>query len=286
MTTAVLPEPVDVKARPLTPLSFFVLTFVLSWLVWIPLDLAHFEIGPLRIAESTSNVVRLLGVLMPAVAAIILTANTGGRNALRGLFSRLVLWRVGWQWWLAAVLAQPVLLALTGVVVNLLSEGSPVSIPPAMPLSAWIVNVFFLLLATLGEEIGWRGVALPTLQKSQRPLKASAVLGLLWAVWHIPFWLLLDTFSRFGFGYIALNFLLVFPLTFYITWIFNRSRSSILLPVASHLAFNIVNTVLFPVTIHVGAFAVLVGLEWVVMCFIVTRLRTGALAVRPGAVGE
>jgi membrane protease YdiL (CAAX protease family) len=146
-------------------------------------------------------------------------------------------------------------------------------------MSAFLVNAIMLLNATLGEEIGWRGVALPGLQGQNTPVRASLILGFLWATWHIPFWLLLDSFDQFGAGYLLLNFLFVLPLTFYITWFFNHGSSSILLPVAFHVSFNIINTVLFPVTIHIGAFGIFVALEWVMAFVILPFLGTETVRV-------
>ncbi len=78
--------------RPgVSPLKFFLLTFLLSWLIWIPLDLSHFGIGPFSIPETTSTFVRLLGVLMPVTAGIILTGRSGGRAAIRALLARLAI---------------------------------------------------------------------------------------------------------------------------------------------------------------------------------------------------
>jgi len=258
---------------PVKPVKFFVLTYALSWVIWIPLALSHFGIGPFHIAEETSNIVRLLGVLMPAVSALILTAQTGGRGALRILLSRLLLWRVNWKWWLAAVAVQPVLLGLAAFTYNLISSGPKIMPESLGSAGAFIVNVVILLIATLGEEIGWRGVSLPGLQQQHSALKASVILGFLWAAWHLPFWLLLDSFDQFGIGYLLLNFLFVLPLTFYITWFFNHAHQSILLAVMLHLTFNVVNTVLLPVTIHVGAFLIFGILEWVVAFFIVLHLE-------------
>ena len=258
--------------------TFFILTYVLSWLVWIPLDLSHFGIGPVRVSEGASGSIRLLGVLMPATAALVLTALSGGRASVRHLLGRLGIWRVGWRWWAAAVLLQPGLLILSGLVYNVLG-GTP-QIEPAAPVNAvaLAINVIFLGLATLGEEIGWRGVALPALQVRRNPLVASAILGILWATWHLPFWLLLDTYTQYGIGYLVLNYLLVLPMTVFITWFFNHSRASLLLPVASHVAFNIVNVVWLPVTLNVGAFALFVGIEWAVVLFVVPRLGTAQTA--------
>ncbi len=259
-------------SRLVSPLKFFTLTFILSWLVWIPLDLSHFGIGPLQISEMTSSMVRLLGVLMPAMAALILTGLNGGRQALHDLFTRLTIWRVGIEWWVVAIFVQPVLLFFAGLIYNLFSPNSPITIPATMTAAEFIVNVIMLLIATLGEEIGWRGVALPSLQQKNNPAKSSLILGFLWAVWHLPFWLLLDTYSQFGVAYLAMNFLFVIPITFNITWFFNHSRSSLLLPVGFHLAFNIVNTILFPVTASTGAFAIFVALDWALTLYIFPRL--------------
>jgi membrane protease YdiL (CAAX protease family) len=257
----------------ISPARFFGLAFTLSWLIWIPLALAYFDIGPLHIPESTSAVVRLLGVLMPAVAAIVLASRYGGGQALRGLLSRLGFWRVGWRWWLAAVLVQPLLLLLTGLIWNLVSPSA--GLTPALPISVsmFVVNVIFLLIATLGEEIGWRGVALPALQQRYSPLRSSVILGLLWAIWHIPFWLLLDTFARYGWVYVGMNFLLVLPFTVYITWFFNHTRGSLLLPVMSHLTFNIMNTMVYAVTLELGAFSILIGFVWIVAFLIFRHLE-------------
>jgi membrane protease YdiL (CAAX protease family) len=265
-------KPSTQSARSVSMLHFFGLTFLLSWLIWIPLVLSHFGIGLLHIPEGISGIVRLLGVLMPAVAALVLSQKAGGGAAVKNLLGRLKIWRVGWAWWAAAALAQPLLLLLTALVYNLFWGNPPVTTSPVGTASALIVNVFFLLLATLGEEIGWRGVALPGLQAKHIALISGIILGLLTAVWHIPFWLLLDTYDQYGISYIILNFMMILPLTLYLTWIFNHTRSSLLMAVALHVTFNIVNTALLPVTLNIGAFALFIIFEWVVALLIIRRL--------------
>jgi membrane protease YdiL (CAAX protease family) len=256
----------------ISPIQFFSLTFLLSWLIWIPLALSHFEIGPFRIAEGTSSLVRLFGVLMPAVSAMILTSLAGGRSGLLALLGRLTVWRVSWQWWAAAVILQPVLLCAAALVHNLFGE--PKITPAVLPTAgALVVNLVFLLLATLGEEIGWRGAALSGLQARYSALKSSAILGVLWAAWHVPFWLLLDSFDQFGVLYLGQTSLFVILGTFYITWFFNHTRQSLLLPVAFHFVFNIVNTVLLPVTISVSAFWIFIGFEFCLVLLLLPRLE-------------
>jgi uncharacterized protein len=266
-------EPSNPSGRSVSMLHFFGLTFLLSWLIWVPLALSHFGIGPFSISEGVSGIVRLLGVLMPAVAAMILSQRAEGSAAVKTLLSRLKIWRVGWGWWAAATLVQPALLLLSALVYNLFWGNPPVTPSPIGTAAAMIVNIFFLLIATLGEEIGWRGVALPGLQAKKTALLASLSLGLLTAVWHIPFWLLLDTFDQFGITYIALNFLMIVPLTLYLTWIFNHTRSSLLMAVALHVTFNIVNTALLPVTLNIGAFSLFIIFQWILALFLIRRLE-------------
>lgn len=255
------------------PRTFFALTILLSWLIWIPLDLSHFGIGPFHISEEISGLVRLLGVLMPAVSALLLTAHAGGRSAIGNLLGRLTIWRVGWRWWGAAVLVQPLLLVLAGLVYDRIWGNPPVTLQAVGPAAAFVISVIFLAIATLGEEIGWHGLALPALQSRRSALKSSVILGLLMATWHIPFWLLLDTFDQFGWAYLALNFLFVIPVTFYVTWFFNHGQSSLLLAVVFHLAFNIVNTAVFPVTLNPGAFALFIVINWIVALLVMRHLE-------------
>ena len=186
---------------------------------------------------------------MPAAVGLILTGINCGRGGIKSLFYRLGIWRVGWKWWAAAALTQPALLILAALIYALFYGSLPVDPIPLESAAFLMVNVIMLLIATLGEEIGWHGVALPGLQSRYSALVSGFILALLWGIWHIPFWLLLDTFDEFGFAYLALNFMLVFPLTFNINWIFNHTRASLLMPVVFHLTFNITNNVFLPVTL-------------------------------------
>ncbi len=265
-------KPSHQSSPSVTPLRFFLLTFILSWLIWIPLTLSHFNIGPFKISEDLSSIIRLLGVIMPMVSALLLTAMYGGRPAIRSLLSRLKIWRVGWKWWIAVVLVFPALLIFAGILYNLFSDQPPISLLP-ITSAVLLANMLFLTIASLGEEIGWRGVALPALLQRYNPLTASSILGIVWATWHLPFWLLIDTLSQYGAGYFVLNYIFIVPTTFYITWIFINSKGSLLLPVVLHLIFNIINVAILPVTSTTNSFAVFVGLQLVLMLVIILKLR-------------
>jgi membrane protease YdiL (CAAX protease family) len=268
------------RLTSVSPGRFFLLTFVLSWSIWIPLDLAHAGVEPMAGLEGASPLLRLFGVLMPATAAMILTVRAGGTAELRSLLGRLRIWRVGGRWWAAAVLVQPVLLVMAAAIANGIAGRAVVALEP-LEIGVLLVSGLMLLLATLGEEIGWHGVGLPALQQRHPVLPSTLALGVLWATWHLPFWFLLDSFDEFGPAYLALNYLFILPLAIYTTWFFNGARFSLLLPVAFHVTFNVVNTALLPVTLDVTAFAVLIALEWALALIVLPALARPRPAWRP-----
>jgi uncharacterized protein len=254
------------KYPKVTSIKFFLLTYALSWAIWITLIIASSQIP-----EGVSTIVRLFGVLMPAISAIALTLFYSGKAGVKKIFSRFKIWRVGAKWWIIAIFVYPTILIISGILFNLYAPQSLKLIP--ITIDILIANIIFLSIATLGEEIGWRGVALPELQKKYSPLKSSLILGLLWSTWHIPFWILIGTLSQYGAIYFAMNFLFIIPATFFITWTFNNTKGSMLFPALFHLSFNIVNVAIFAVTSSVGAFGVFIALQLIVMVVTVPYLK-------------
>jgi membrane protease YdiL (CAAX protease family) len=170
---------IETPVTPVRPATFFALTYLLSWLIWIPLVASHFGIGPLAVPEGTSNLVRLFGVLMPAVSAVVLSGRAEGRAGVGRLLGRLRIWRVGWRPWAAAVVVPPGLLVAIGAIWAAAGGSPPIEVVDVLSFGALAVNLVFLLIASVGEEIGWRGVALPGLEQRASALRASLVLGLL-----------------------------------------------------------------------------------------------------------
>ena len=259
-----------------TPTRFFVVTFIVSWVIWLPLVFSRLGAIPIDIPDGTRNAVALLGVLTPAIVALWLTAKSGGRTALKALLSRLIIWKTGLRWWGAAMLVWPALLVLTALVYNWLWHNPNIDVVEFTSVAALLVSIIFLLIATLGEEIGWRGVALPGLEQRHSAVRSSTILGLAWACWHIPYWLLQSTYTDFGIAYLGLSFVYVVAGTFYITWFYNHGRFSLLLPVVFHLSYNIVNVAWLPVTMNIGAFAFLVALQLLLTALLVRRLEPRA----------
>src|SRR5215218_2465864 len=169
-----------VRRHPL--IAFFVLTYALAWILWLPLVFLQDTIP-----AAPGLVLVLLGSNVPSVLGIVLTAIVSGRGALRKLLGRLLIWRVDPRWYLVVVLGPA---ALVGGIVafNTLLGGPAIGIN--VPLLAAVITLAFHIFpgSALGEEIGWRGYALPRLQAGRSALSASLFLAPIWALWHLPLW--------------------------------------------------------------------------------------------------
>jgi CAAX protease family protein len=222
--------------------AFFVLAFALSWYPWV--------IALMRGRTSGPN------PLGPLVAGIIVTAIVSGRSGLREFVSRLVRWRVGAKWY-AITLAAPVLVCLIAVAITL-------SFGWRWQVSGWSTEkllelperfLFILLFIGLGEEPGWRGFALPQLQTKYSPMIASLILAPVWALWHLPL-----IGNEFPLPIVVPFLLSVFGGTFALTWVFNGTKGSVLLPMLLHATINTVGAgLIFPLFSD----AALVALWWI-----------------------
>lgn len=249
---------------------FFVTTFALSWFIWLPLVVIRLDVVRSGIADEALVALALPGVLMPAVAAIWLTGCEQGRAGVHELLGRLSRWRFGrWWWW--ALLLQPLLLVVVAAGYNLVARGDRVGLEPGLTPTSVTVSLAFLVLAATGEEIGWRGHALPRLLRRYGALRASAALGLATTAWHLPYWLVQGVLDDLGWSYLALDVGFVVALTFQLTWLFSRTAGSVLAAVAFHVSFNLVNVTLLPVTGIPAAFALLTVVELAVAVAVTRR---------------
>jgi uncharacterized protein len=225
--------------RPL--LSYFLLAFLGTWLVFIPLLLGQDGIGllPYHLPEPVF-VLLFFGSTFtgPLLAALLVTRQESGRQGVRQLLRRIFLWRVGIQWYIVALF---IFLAIWLVAYSLVFRGAPLANlfqNPQLLLSVFLPNVIVgLFLPSLGEEPGWRGFALPRLQALHGPLIGTLILGFLHSFWHLP------AFFTPLLGPFTLSRFLAFLLTgiagsFFYTWIFNNTRASILLAMLVHGSSN------------------------------------------------
>jgi membrane protease YdiL (CAAX protease family) len=141
-----------------------------------------------------------------------------------------VRWRVGWQWYAAAVALPLGTLAISSAL-NITLGASP---PSTSQFSPWyaVLMVFGLNMVSpiggpLGEEPGWRGFAQPGLQHGRSPLTATSILAVLVTIWHLP--LMLPAF-----GLRPVDLFSTVAVTFWYAWLFNRSGGSALLTLIAH----------------------------------------------------
>jgi membrane protease YdiL (CAAX protease family) len=218
----------SIRRYPLV--TFFILVFGLTWVVWVP-----------RAAGAPLDIVGQAWTWAPAIAALLAAALTGGRAAVSELGARLVRWRVGWQWYLVVILGPAVFSLVVAGVYVLLGGSWAEAAPPALLEGPLMMPPLFLVILTLtdglGEELAWRGFALPRLLSRYNALAASLILGVIWALWHLP---LLWTEGNGMFHQpIWLLLLDITAKSVLFTWVFLHTRGSVLLAMLFHGATNL-----------------------------------------------
>jgi len=211
-------------------ITFFVLTYAISWILESPLVFLRDAV-----TDTQGLVLVLLASNVPSALAIVLTAIVFGRGALRKLLARLLIWRVNPLWYLVVV--APAALAGGIVGFNALLGGPAISVDATL-LGVVIMLAFMIVPGSaLGEEIGWRGYALPRLQAGRSALSASLILGVIWGFYHLPLYFTGQAFRPprlfvpFVIGIIALSVIL--------TWVYNNTGGSLLMVVLIHATFNL-----------------------------------------------
>jgi uncharacterized protein len=226
---------------PLT--AFFCLACAFSWLLWAPLWLP---------ALGLSNLPQLrcqhaLGSWGPMLAAICVCALTNGRRATADLLRRMVLWRGRGRLLALAVLAPLVLLAWALLGVAML-RGTPFSIDGLArsaefpQLSALVLLAYNLVTFGVGEELGWRGFALPRLQSRHSAWVATAMLTAGWATWHVPLFFYRPGYVDMGAAGIAGWLLSLLTGAVLLSWLYNDSQGSVLVVALFHAAMDVAFT--------------------------------------------
>jgi uncharacterized protein len=266
--------------------SFFVMAYAFSWLVWTPWVLGEDGAGllPIKLSDATSGLLNAAAILAgPTLAAFIMTGATQGSAGVRRLLARYVLWRVGIQWYLFALIGVPLIMLLgtaifSGDLPNLGALGGPSYV---LSYLAFFVLVF-IFGGPLLEEPGWRGFALPHLERLHGPLVGTLILGLLWALWHLPEFLVPSwAASSGGGGILGITQFVVITITFaiIITWVFNNTHASLLLAMLVHASIDTFGSALgeiFPAPAASSTLSLLIGFGAVAIVLVaLTRGRLG-----------
>lgn len=219
-------------------LLYFGLAYAITWSIAAPLAIAAQNVVDLQLPQA----IHYLAQIGPAVAAIIVTALTEGSAGLRDLGGRVVKWRVGAKWILISA-GSPIALFIVAAVAARIVDGEWInvwdlgkvnflpSIGPAALLMWFVTN-------GLGEEIGWRGFALPRLQEHHRALTATLILAVVWAAWHIPAFFYVPTYREMGASGAPGFFFGILSGAILLTWLYNSTGGSILMVAIWHGMFN------------------------------------------------
>lgn len=216
--------------------TFFTLTFALTWGLASLFVLAPDQVERVFGPPGLTNPLYVLAVYAPAISGLLLVWHRLGRTGLRGFFARFAMVRMPIAGWLFLVAGVPALVYAGALITGTAGDGSG--------FSSWYAAIPALGLAFITgpvEELGWRGVALPLLQRRFNPLVSGVLLGIVWGVWHLPAFALSGTVHSawavgpFLAGIVAMSVIM--------TWLFNASRGSILVAWLMH--FQAMNP-LFP----------------------------------------
>ena len=214
---------------------FTINAFAISWLCWLPLVLAQHGIGlvPLTVAP----LLILLGTFGPFLSAVAMVARRSGSRGVGEFVSQAFRWRVGIQWYAAALLA-PAAIRIVVIYLHILKGGT---VPDMSDATRWLAipSTFFIVLligGPTGEEFGWRGFLLQRVQPVYGMVGASILIGVVSALWHLPLFFIPDTAqSHLPFALFAVR---TVALSIISTWLYNGTRRSLLFVLLFHASLN------------------------------------------------
>ncbi len=216
-------------------LLYFALAFGITWgiggvCLFVPSFVTAFSRWP-----AATNPLFYAAVYAPTLSAGMVTAGSGGTAGLRELFSRLSPWRAGIAWYALVLIGIPAIGLVAGLAAGL--AGAPQGCAANwLHLYPALVPALVVDPGPLGEELGWRGFALPRMLQRWTPLTATVILGVVWGLWHLPaFFIAGLPQTRWAIPALLAGTVSVSVVD---TWIFLRTRGSVLLPLLVHLMMN------------------------------------------------
>lgn len=224
---------------------FFLLSFTISWSVWLPLYGHH--LGLQTTAPLTYQ--HALGALGPMVAAIITSMIYGGRRELTRLLLQMI--KPGGIYVLIALFS-PFALAILAMTPIIIAHRSIASLSALLHnsefphFSIFTLIIYNLVFFGFGEEAGWRGFVLPRLQTRFNALQSALLLTIPWAVWHLPLFLYRPGYMSMDAAGVAGWIISLLTGSVLLSWFYNSTRSSILVCAIFHACIDIPFTAPIP----------------------------------------
>jgi len=213
---------------------FFILSFAISWLLWLAPLLRSNNL--VQLPEFT-EIFGMFAPFGPFIASFWLTSRDYGAPGSKSL------WKKGWsmdfdkKWLVPTIFLMPAIGLVTIGVLTLMRQ--PIQWEAGISWSAAIPTFFIIyFFNALPEEYGWRGYALGLMQTRFNSLIASLILGALWGLWHLPLHFIDGTVQA---NIPVYQFILQqMVLAIFYTWLFNNTRGSVLIAILFHTIANVV----------------------------------------------
>lgn len=270
---------------PIALAGFFLFTFALTWMAWL---------APAAMGASghsgffaLGGPVFLLGVFAPAIVALALTASSDGRAGVERLLARIGRWHVGAPMYLFAI-SYPAATELFAALIQRITIGDWPRFG-ATSLPFMLGGILVSTWVQAGEEVGWRGYALPRLAAHVGLGGASILLGVIWALWHLPLFFLAGSGSD-GQSF-PLYLLHVTTLSVAMSWLYWKTEGSLLLVMVMHASVNNTGGIVIgalPNAVDPMSFAgtpvawVTVAVSWAVAALLLYRMRGAAIGATLG----
>jgi uncharacterized protein len=223
-------------------LTYFGLAYLISWTIWLPLYGSVFGLTTLPALPFQHG----LGGLGPFIASFLTTWIYYRKEGMRQLLKKCL--QIKPFIYLAIALFGPFLLLFLAAMINSLVSKTPINLSELLTvnefpnfnlLTFFIYNIVFF---GFGEEIGWRGFALPRFQKKFNALTSSIILTFFWALWHLPLFFYRPGFTTMNFAGILGWLFSLLTGSILLTWLFNSSKGGILLCAVFHSTIDIAFT--------------------------------------------
>lgn len=225
--------------------TFFLLTFLYSWLLWSPFVLAG--IGVLKYSNTLAalrTLAVLLGAFAPMLAAVTMISRKYGWSEVGKYLGQILDLRVKARYFVWALLLPLIITAVTHYMANFTGiDNLPNTfLPENLPIPTIILIIpYFLLMLIVGggqEELGWRGYAQEPLQERFGLIGSGLVLGVVWGLWHLPLWFMPGE----GHAFYSFGAFLIFTIStsLIMACIYNASGKKLIIPMLLHAMSNTV----------------------------------------------
>ena len=251
---------------------FLGLTLALSWFVfWGPLAL--FKITAISFVSDDKGpwwaiALYIIGGFVPSLLGIFLTWKKEGLSGLRQLGQRIIQFNFGWRWYMFTFL-----IVIAGTAGQLMINkllGNTFNV--TLFLTQLGIFLPLLILGPLSEEIGWRGYALPRLQKRWNALTSSVIIGVIWGLWHLPLFMMVGT-SQHELGDPFIGFLIKMTASSILyTWLYNNTQQSIWSAILLHWLYTCAFQVMSSGVTRSPLYNWLESLPYVIMAAIVVLI--------------